>query len=462
MEDEEGRSVENSESRKEFWIDGTRPVVQYEVTGGSDVWHQEMAEIQIEASDGTNGSQIAEIICKTGEKVIGKSNKETEKFRIEEESKKGEGIPITITATDFAGNQTIVTDKVFIDRDIPRVVIQGIQDYMITSKPVQVNYLAEEENEFQTVQAHVWKEDITGRKKETVIEGWKTKRSEESGKIEKESGQLLTEDGMYKLRMDVTDIAGHENHVERQVIIDRENPVIAHVDELEGKYLKYFQWNYPAEEVIRDFTSYTYMIKLDDTIYQPGEKIEKEGRHTLVVEAVDSAGNKSEARARFTIDHTPPVIRFENIKEGETYEKERKFYVRTEDSEDQIEYIKINGKKQKSEKQKAVYECKVEAAKAYEIEVKARDFAGNEQISRIGFQVEPEKTIFQKITDPVRKYIFHGNGKTENEKATVKEDRKDGSHSKNILWEGCMLAGILTGAGFWKRKKSSPKREDAG
>ena len=32
---------------------------------------------------------------------------------------------------------------------------------MITSKPVKVNYLAEEENIFQVVQAHISKEDIT-------------------------------------------------------------------------------------------------------------------------------------------------------------------------------------------------------------------------------------------------------------------------------------------------------------
>ena len=59
--------------------------------------------------------------------------------------------------------------------------------------------------------------------------------------------------------------------------------------------------------------------------------------HTLVVEAVDSAGNKSDAKARFTIDHTPPVIRFENIREGESYEKERKFI-----SERKIRKIRLN------------------------------------------------------------------------------------------------------------------------
>ena len=445
MEDEKGHRVENSESQKEFWLDSSKAVVDYEIRG--------VAEFRVESSYGLNGSQIAEIICKTGEKVIGKSNKETEIFRMEEESKNGEGIPVTFIVKDVAGNKTIVTDKVYIDRNIPEAAIQGVQDYMITSKPIKVNYLAEEENIFQVVQAHISKEDITGRKEETEITEWRIGKSDESGKMRKESIQTLTEDGIYKLRINAADMAGHENQVERQVIIDKENPVIVHVDELDGKYLKYFRWDYSAGESVKDFTSYTYTMKLDDTVYRPGEKIEKEGMHTLVVEAVDSAGNKSDAKARFTIDHTPPVIRFENIREGESYEKERKFYIRTENPEDQIEYIKINGAKQKSEKQKGLYECKVDEAKAYEVEVKAKDLAGNEQISRIGFQIEQEKTLLQKITEPVKKYIFYGNEKAVKKEEQLKEEQMNKRNGKSILCSGIILTGMLTGIGFWKRER---------
>lgn len=126
MEDEKGHRVENSESQKEFWLDSSKPVVHYEIIGGSEIWHKDIAEVRVESSDGLNGSQIAEIICKTGEKVIGKSNKEIEMFRMEEESKNGEGIPVTFIVKDVAGNKTIVTDKVYIDRNVPEAVIQGV------------------------------------------------------------------------------------------------------------------------------------------------------------------------------------------------------------------------------------------------------------------------------------------------------------------------------------------------
>lgn len=129
----------------------------------------------VEASDGSNGSQIAEIICKTGEKIVGKSSKGAEKFVITESSQNGESTPVTIIATDYAGNQTVVTDRVFVDRDAPKALIQGVEDYTITSKPVQVSYLAEEENVIQTVRANILKEDIDGKKEETEITEWKTK-----------------------------------------------------------------------------------------------------------------------------------------------------------------------------------------------------------------------------------------------------------------------------------------------
>lgn len=57
------------------------------------------------------------------------------------------------------------------------------------------------------------------------------------------------------------------------------------------------------------------------------------------------------------------MIEFEGIEDGEKYEKEKTFYVRTENLEDQIEYIKINGKKQNRKKQKKGYEIQLNEAK---------------------------------------------------------------------------------------------------
>ena len=62
-------------------------------------------------------------------------------------------------------------------------------------------------------------------------------------------------------------------------------------------------------------------------------------------------------------------------------------------------------------KQKKGYEIQLNEAKNYEIEVKAKDFAGNEKVSQIGFEIYEEKSLWQKIVEPVRKYIFYADNK---------------------------------------------------
>ncbi len=80
----------------------------------------------------------------------------------------------------------MVTDRVFVDRDAPKALIQGVQDYMITSKPVQVSYLAEEENVIQTVRANILKRRYRWEKrKKQKSQNGKQKSRNESGDTKK-------------------------------------------------------------------------------------------------------------------------------------------------------------------------------------------------------------------------------------------------------------------------------------
>ena len=96
-------------------------------------------------------------------------------------------------------------------------------------------------------------------------------------------------------------------------MIDTKNPVIKMVDELQGKYLKKFSWDYPVDVFIKDFTTFVHQIQMDGRLYPIGTEIDTEGRHTLQVNAIDAAGNEAVARAEFVIDHTPPKIQFYQV-----------------------------------------------------------------------------------------------------------------------------------------------------
>ena len=44
--------------------------------------------------------------------------------------------------------------------------------------------------------------------------------------------------------------------------MDKENPLIHKIEELEGKYVPFFEWKYDISEIVEDFTTYTYRINM--------------------------------------------------------------------------------------------------------------------------------------------------------------------------------------------------------
>ena len=66
----------------------------------------------------------------------------------------------------------------------------------------------------------------------------------------------------------------------------------------------------------------------------------------MKVEAVDQAGNRSEARADFTIDHTAPDILIRGITDGKSYETEANADIRIRGEKDWLTAVKVNGKRE--------------------------------------------------------------------------------------------------------------------
>ena len=76
------------------------------------------------------------------------------------------------------------------------------------------------------------------------------------------------------------------------------------------------------EELIQDFTDYTYHIYMDGMPYLAGEGNRGRGAKILQVTAEeDKAGNVSNAYAVFIIDHTAPNIRWKGVENGKIYKE---------------------------------------------------------------------------------------------------------------------------------------------
>ena len=138
MEDGEGKQVEEYRLDKDFLIDTQAPAIWLGAPRGFEAWYQETASITVTGEDGELGSQIEEVVCASGNSLIGKSKELPATFQVAYASAKGNSIKITVTARDRAGNTASRSCGLYIDRQPPKARIEGIEDYMITSKPVEI------------------------------------------------------------------------------------------------------------------------------------------------------------------------------------------------------------------------------------------------------------------------------------------------------------------------------------
>lgn len=440
----DGKQMEETKIYREFLVDRQPPLIALFLPRGFDTWYQRETLLSVSTKESEQGSQIEQIVCYQGERIIGSSQQEQASFVIKIPSTGGKGAAITIVATDKAGNKAQEMRTIYIDQTPPDVGIQGIQDYMITSKPLEVQFWAKEENAIQTLSTEIKWENAEHRLVQLPSSEWMR-----NGEAQL-SRQNLTEDGIYKLSVYAADKAGYSQEKSAQIIIDKHNPVIRYVDELHNKFMREFQWEYPMEEAILDFTSYVYEIRLDGRLYQMGERVLKEGSHLFRVKAIDAAGNEAIAQANFKIDRTPPQIVFIDAEDQQTYEEEKTFHIKLENLEDMIEEISINGKEQRVNPRIKIYSFTMNEHKEHMIYVKASDKAGNQKETQIAFRIEPKRTILQKVLEPVKKVT--GINKKE-DKAAQKPVNKTQKH--NTIFIGILIiaavgAGLI---GVYKIKK---------
>lgn len=448
MEDEEGKVVEDYSLEQELKVDTKAPEVEMKAPAGFAVWYQKEAKIHTVGKDEESG--VKEIACYVDGVCVGEKQKEEGDFVIRKSSVTGKSLAVMVSVKDQAGNRSSQIESLYIDQAEPKVKISGIEDYMITSRPVTALYEVAEENVLSEFAANTQWENVNGEKKTLPVPEWE--KTESGRKV----SQILKEDGIYHIHVTAKDRAGYEAEDYRQIIIDKENPVIRYVDNLQGQYMKSFVWNYLKEEVVEDFTTYTYGIKLDGNLYQMGKKIDAEGRHLLEVQAVDAAGNEASAKAEFVIDHTKPEILFSNIEEGETYEEECVCKVELKNAEDTIQRVQINGENQTIDAGSHAFQRTLKAHQDYEVEVTAIDQAGNIARERVYFKVAPKKNIFEKMAEPVVRKL---NGEKERKELKTDEEVRN---QEEEWWKGPIISLVIiscamavVGWYLFKRRKSA-------
>ena len=435
MLDEKGQHLGREyDFNNRFSVDTTVPEVEVIAPNGFEAWYQDEVSLSVKSTD--TGSGVAAIryylkgLLIREEKVS--DRQVTATFSVALPSEKGQKVPVRVEVQDRAGNCAQVSKGVYVDKQSPQAEITGVVQREITSRDILLRFQVQDENGIASWRMQGTREDIDGMVSHVE---------------EAEQNEItLDQEGIYRLELQAVDLAGHISATSRQFIIDKSDPVIRLIDELEGVHIREFRWNAAKEEVVKEFTSYDFSMTLNGRLYSGEETIYNEGRQLLKVQVKDAAGNTAEARAGFTIDRTKPEIVFDGIENGEEYEENAVTRMQVLNSEDRIEEIRINGKRIKIEEDE--YQYQFTDVKEYEITVVAQDKAGNVAKEKLSFAIIGKEGSGSKILNQMKKFLGIEKDPENKEKVQV-------AKGSNIVW---IIIAICIGGAAWKIRRDSRQR----
>lgn len=212
-----------------------------------------------------------------------------------------------------------------------------------------------------------------------------------------ESGTVLELEQDYVLEAYIVDLAGNVTEESMTFTIDKTAPIIKFMEPISAQY---FNKSIIPELLIEDLSDYEILsMTLNGEPYETGQEIEGEGKHVLYLEIKDKAGNIQTLGVEFTIDKTPPKVKFDGVKKNGVYYEPVYVRIILDDPLDRILRLTVNGELYKgevTEKDGKKY-IKVRATQLgdYEIKAIAVDEAGNETELVIPFSIEEKGALLK-------------------------------------------------------------------
>jgi subtilase family serine protease/fibronectin type 3 domain-containing protein len=138
-----------------------------------------------------------------------------------------------------------------------------------------------------------------------------------------ESGQVVSDEGVYQLAISASDAAGNRDGVKLAFVIDKMAPVIA-IQGVEANQA----YNAEVTPVITvtDATAVTQTVTLNGEPFVSGMVVNAEGDYTLTVQAADATGYRASKILDFRIDTTAPVIVVDGVEDYAVYRVDPYFY----------------------------------------------------------------------------------------------------------------------------------------
>ena len=310
MEDERGQVISGTEQTKELNIDGSPPTLAMQ--------HAETV-VEIKAKDAISGVVGIYYRVGAGEEQYIKGN-----HAFVSVPREFQGMVVSY-ATDYAGNvsetyehpieklqskkksaegtesEEVVKknskeeEHIIQEKVTPKLWIEGFEDNTIVGKNVSYTCRVSGISQVESIAVRVVCENEKEKKKTVEFTDWEEEESQYILKGE------LSKEGRYAISVEVSDLDGTEYKEKRHVIVDKTNPLIQKLEELNNAQLKSFQWDYSIDEIVKEFTTYSYEIRLDGALCDSNRVYTEQGKHVLELLVIDGAGNESRATATFYI-----------------------------------------------------------------------------------------------------------------------------------------------------------------
>lgn len=377
-----------------FTIDKTAPKI--EITGPqNDSYHASDVPVEVNVEESffeTNTVTInvtKTLDGQTSNVEFGNWNNQGKSSSLSRSFGEDGSYQVEVQAEDAAGNQAVTQQLAFtVDKTEPEVSINGAADYLITGNTITLSYdVVESYFDTNNVSIQVQKEDTEGNITDINVGSWVNSGKESSLSYE------LKEDGIYTSVITAVDKAGNESTARKTVTVDTSDPIIKHVDEINGRYYQVFQLPYELSEMINDLTVPTISMYLNSDEYDGVSEVTEEGKYVFKMDVSDEVGHKAVAQAEFIVDNTDPKVIFNGIEDGMKSERDITWSVSLADAKDTMKEVLVDGEKKVFDAEKNVYQETLRQKGKHTIEVSAEDLAGNTTKKVISVEIAEESVI---------------------------------------------------------------------
>lgn len=219
------------------------------------------------------------------------------------------------------------------------------------------------------------------------------------------NNEAISAEGNYKLVILSTDKAKNSTSKIINFVIDKTSPIIS----LKGLVNnEIFNHGINPYIYITDSNSYMSILMLDGEDYHGGI-IGMDGKHTLLIEAVDKAGNLKKEAINFFIKAEPPQIYVSDIDNGKTYTGS--VTPKISFSKDAVESettMTLDGNPYK-------LNDKISSVGNHELVISTKDSVGNKSTKRVNFSIASDKKpVTTNLSNAIKKIIPTSNSSSSN------------------------------------------------